>query len=67
MRSNLVDLEARLLHSTVMAYKLDFGTGTTVWLPKSQCQVDRTPGITSKHGLVVVTLEQALAEEKGIV
>ena len=59
MAERLVDLDARLVHETEKAWLLDTGKGEPTWLPKSACEFDQTDG--------VLTLPQALAEEKGLV
>ncbi|WP_164555156.1 hypothetical protein [Paracoccus haematequi] len=59
MRSNLIDLEARLIRETEKARCFDFGLDANVWLPKSQHEWDA--------GGNVVTLPEPVAVEKGIV
>ena len=56
MRSNLIDIEARLIHETEKAWKLDTG-GEPVWIAKSAAEFD---GAT-------LTLPEPLAIEKGLV
>jgi hypothetical protein len=59
LKSNLVDLPARLLHETDKAWKLATEMKDEVWLPKAACEFDEAEG--------VLTLPQSLAEEKGLV
>ncbi|WP_114962064.1 hypothetical protein [Tritonibacter mobilis] len=59
MRSNLIELEARLVHQTDKAWLLDTGEEEPTWLPKSACEFDEDTGI--------LTLPRPLAEEKGLV
>lgn len=59
MRSNLIDLEARLVHETDRARLLDFGDDKPVWLPKSTHEWDEDSG--------TVTLPEPMAVEKGLV
>ena len=58
-RSNLIDVEARLVHETEKAWLLDTGDDEPTWLPKSSCELDEATG--------ALTLPQPLAEEKGLV
>ena len=57
MRSRLVDLPARLIHETELAWKLDMGGDRPVWIAKSAAAFD---GET-------LTCEERLAIEKGLV
>ncbi|MBS8227137.1 hypothetical protein [Vannielia litorea] len=59
MRSDLIDLEARLVHQTPGAWLLDTGEAEPTWLPKSACEFDEDTG--------TLTLRRGLAEEKGLV
>ncbi len=59
MRSNLIDLEARLVHETEMARLFDFGGEKPVWLPKSTHEWDEASQ--------TVTLPEPVAVEKGLV
>lgn len=59
MRSDLIEVHARLVHETDKAWLLDTGEDENTWLPKSACEFDESLG--------VVTLSQQLAEEKGLV
>ncbi len=57
MKSNLVDIPARLIVETEKAWKLDTGDKTPVWIAKSTAEFD---GET-------LTLPEPLAVEKGLV
>lgn len=57
MRSNLIDLPARLMHETDKAWLLDTGDDKPTWVPKSAAEFD---GET-------LTLPEPLAIEKGLV
>lgn len=59
MRSNLIDLEARLVHGTEKARKFDFGGTEPVWLPKSSHEWD--------EDAQTVTLPEPVAIDKGLV
>lgn len=59
MRSNLIEIEARLVHETDKAWLLDTGEDEPTWLPKSACEFDEGEG--------TLTLPRPLAEEKGLV
>lgn len=59
MRSDLIDLEARLVHETDKARLLDFGGDAPVWLPKSQHEWDAEDGL--------VTLPERVAIDRGLV
>lgn len=56
MRSDLVDIPAKLMQETEKAYRFDFGLKETVWIPKSQCEWDGKE----------VTMKESLAVEKGL-
>ena len=56
MRSNLVDIEARLVHETPKAWRLDVGLDEHVWIPKSVGEFD---GET-------LTIPEPIAIEKGM-
>lgn len=58
-RSNLIDIEARIIRESEKARCFDFGGAKNVWLPKSQHEWD--------GGDNTVTLPEHLAIEKGIV
>lgn len=57
MKSDLIDIEARLVHETEKAWLLDTGEDKPVWIPKSAAWFD---GET-------LTLREHLAEEKGLI
>ena len=59
MKSNLIDLEARLMHETEKARRFDFGGSEPIWLPKSAHEWDPV-----EH---MVTLPEPLAIEKGLI
>lgn len=59
MRSNIIDLEARLVRETEKARCFDFERAQGVWLPKQQHEWDE------EHR--TVSLPEPLAIEKGIV
>lgn len=59
MKSNLIDLEARLIHETEKARRFDFGGDEPVWLPKSAHEWDEDEN--------TVTLPEPLAIEKGLI
>ena len=64
-RSTLVDLELLWCHQTEKAILVQAQEGHNedkIWLPKSLIEYSRRSG-----GLVEVTLQQRLAEEKGLV
>lgn len=66
MRSNLADVDVRLHHETKGAYLVstDGNRDNAVWVPKSACELE----MKGRDGRVgVLTLEQDLAEEKGLV
>ena len=57
MKSNLIDIEARLVHQTEKAWLLDInGDDEPVWIPKSAAEFDDG----------VLTLPEPLALEKGL-
>lgn len=57
MRSNLIDIEARLVHETEKAWLLDVGNDKPTWVPKSAAEFD---GET-------LTIPEPLAVERGLV
>lgn len=64
-KSELVDIEARLVHQTEKAYLLDAGHADKrcEWVPKSVVETD-----VDKIGETgIFTLPRLLAEEKGLV
>lgn len=56
MKSNLVDIPAKLHHETDKAYLFDFGLTEKVWIPKSQCEWDGKE----------VTMTESVAVDKGL-
>ena len=58
MKSDLIDLEVRLVHETPLAWLFNDGRKET-WLPKSACEFDQVAGI--------LTLPEPLALEKGLI
>lgn len=56
-RSNLIDLEARLVHETEKAWLLETVDAPPVWIPKSAAEFDGT----------TLTLPEPLAISKGLV
>ena len=56
MKSNLIDIRAKLVHKTEGAFLFDFGLDAHVWIPKSQCEWDGKE----------VTMSEELAIEKGL-
>lgn len=63
MRSNLVDVEVRLVFSTAKAYLFESViTGEQAWVPKSQCEYE-----SSRSDMGSATMEQSLAEDKRLV
>lgn len=63
MRSNLVDLELHRHHETEKAILVsdDGDSSKAVWLPKSAVEVEE-----NGRGIVVVTIPERLAIEKGL-
>lgn len=59
MRSNVIDLEARLIGETEKARRFDFGDDKPQWLPKSQHEWDEDDQ--------TVTLPEWIAVERGLV
>lgn len=59
MKSDVIDLEAHLVHETTDARLFDFSGDDPVWLPKSQHEWDETDN--------TVTLPECLATEKGLI
>jgi RNase P/RNase MRP subunit p29 len=64
MKSDLIDIEVRVLNETDRAYRVDFGGKETVWVPKSQCEFEYREGIEING---VLTLPEWLALEKGLI
>ena len=63
-RSNLIDVEVTLVAETPQAVRVspDGERRNAIWLPKSQCEVERGKGV-----LATVTLPEWLAIQKGLV
>lgn len=63
-RSDLVDLAVVLKRETEKAYCVDAGGRADVWVPKSQCELERAdrPGKTD-----TLTVSEWLAKEKGLI
>jgi len=59
MKSDLIEIEAHLVHQTEKAWLLDTGEDKPTWLAKSVCEFDDADGI--------LTIPQVIAEEKGLV
>lgn len=64
MRSDLIDLRVFLHHETERAVLVsDSGDREdAVWLPKSAVEVDEEKG-----DVIVITLRESLAQEKGLI
>ena len=58
MKSDLVDLDVRLIHETDKAWLVSDGQNE-VWIPKSMCEFDQASG--------TLTLREPLALEKGLI
>jgi len=56
-KSDLVDVEAVLVHETEKAYLVDSGSGDKIWLPKSLVEYDDG----------TFTMPEWLAMEKGLI
>jgi hypothetical protein len=56
MKSDLVDIKAKLIHETEKAYRFDFGLDAPIWIPKSMCEWDGNE----------VTMSESVAIEKGL-
>lgn len=63
-KSDLLDITVQLHHETAKAILVsdDGNKDNAVWLPLSQCEVERKSG-----GIVIVTLPEWLATDKGLV
>jgi hypothetical protein len=70
MRSDLTDLTLALHHETDKAVLVS-ETGDekkAVWIPKSQCAVERTGTVGARrYSIVIVTLPEWQAIDKGLV
>ncbi len=58
-KSDLVDIEVRVITETSKSYLFDFGGKEPVWVAKASCQYNALEDI--------VTMREALAIEKGMV
>jgi RNase P/RNase MRP subunit p29 len=56
-KSNLIDIEARIVHETEKAWLLDTGEKKPTWVPKSSAEFDGT----------TLTIPEPLALEKGLI
>ena len=65
MKSDLIDIEVQVKRETNMAWCVSAVDTKTedVWLPKSQCEVERTAG----RLFATLTLPESLALEKGLI
>lgn len=66
MKSDIVDIDVYLHHRTAKAVliSLDGEKKNAVWVPLSQVELERNPGMPSAY---VLTLPEWLALEKGLV
>ena len=64
MKSDLIDVTVQLHHETDKAILVsdDGDRGNAVWLPLSQCEIQKQRG-----GVVIVTLPEWLALDKGLI
>lgn len=58
-RSDLVDVDGKLIHETEKAYLIDVGQLFRHWVPKSVCEYDEDAG--------TFTMPEAIAKEKGLI
>lgn len=58
-RSDLVDIEATIVHETEKAYLLDAGGSANVWVPKSKVEHDPSDG--------TFAMSESFALEKGLI
>lgn len=58
VKSELVDLPAKVLIDGDKAYRLDVGGDVPIWVPKSQCEVNDDG---------TVTMPRWLAKERGLI
>lgn len=59
--SNLIDLAVLFVRETDRAWCINAGNKTDVWLPKSQCELERGDRIDT------LTLPEWLTKEKGLI
>lgn len=63
MKSDLIDLELYELHRTDEAILVSIERDKKTWLPLSAVEIEET----GKRGMVIVTLPERLAIDKGLV
>ncbi len=63
MKSNLVDMEVRVIHMTDRAILVTADDEKEVWLPLSQIEVAKT----AKQDRVIVTMPEAYALDKELI
>jgi hypothetical protein len=64
MRSDLIDIDVQVLHETAQAWLVTDGVPeTSVWVPKSQCEISET----GFGGIMRLTLPEWLAQEKELI
>lgn len=51
--SDLVDVDADMIHETEKAYKIKDGNGNEVWIPKSMCEWDGDGKFTMKESFAM--------------
>lgn len=66
MKSGLIDIEVHLHHQTDKAVlvSIDGDSDKAEWVPKSRCEIEE---ISQNSVVQVITLEEELAIEKGLV
>jgi len=57
MKSDLIDIEVRVIYETVKAYLVDHGGKAHVWVPRAQCEYHDG----------ILTLPEGLAIEKEMI
>jgi hypothetical protein len=62
-RSDLIDITVRIIHETEKAWLVDHGETTQCWIPKSRGEIEKN----SDGKTYTLTIDQRLAEEKGMV
>lgn len=63
MKSDLVDIEVRKIHSTEAAILVTADDEKKIWLPLSQIEI----ADTGKPNRIIVTMPEALALEKELI
>lgn len=63
MKSDLVDIQAEILTETDKAVRVENLKAESIWLPKSQIEIERRTG----SGGVLLTMPDWLAREKGLI